>query len=292
MISASFRLNLKSLVLPTYLKNMKIFRILLLLMIATSIVGCSKFRKIQKSGDWKVKYEAAVEYYENEDYHRTTLLLEDILPIIRGTQEAELGNFYLAYSYFHQKQYILSAHHFEEFVRIYGRSEYVMEAAYMHAYSLYLQSPDYQLDQTVTYEAIAAMQNFINKYTASEYAIEGDKIIDDMQEKLERKAYEQCKLYYKLRNLRGYKAPLVVYDNFADDFPDSDYNEEVSYLRIETAYDYAEASITSKQKERYQIAIDHYLKFIDKYPDSEYLKDAEKIYAKSIEEITKFADSN
>lgn len=267
---------------------MREIRILILFIIAVAALGSCKFRKIQKSGDWKVKYEAALQYYEEEDYHRTILLLEDILPIIRGTEEAELGNFYLAYSYYYQKQYILSAHHFQEFVKIYGRSDYVMEAAYMHAYSLYLQSPDYQLDQTVTYEAVAAMQNFINKYPASEYAPDADRIIDDMQEKLEKKAYEQCKLYYKLRR---YKSALVVYDNFADDFPDSEYNEEIAYLRIETSFDYAEESIFSKQKERYQNAIDHYLEFIDKYPNSEYIKDAEKIYAKSIEEITKFAGS-
>lgn len=268
---------------------MREIRILFLLIMAVSIVGCSKFRKIQKSGDWKVKYEAALEYYEKEDYHRTIILLEDILPIIRGTEEAELGNFYLAYSYYYQKQYILSAHHFEEFVRIYGRSEYVMEAAYMHAYSLYLQSPDYQLDQTVTYESVEAMQKFINKYPASDYAVDADKIIDEMQQKLEKKAYEQCRLYYKLRR---YKSALVVYDNFSKDFPDSDYNEEVSYLEIETSYDYARESIRSRQEERYRNTVEFYLSFLDKYPNSKFLKDAEKIYADCIEEITKFADSN
>ncbi|MEQ9465837.1 MAG: outer membrane protein assembly factor BamD [Ekhidna sp.] len=268
---------------------MREIRILFLLIVAVGTLGGCKFRKIQKSGDWKVKYEAALAYYEEEDYHRAIILFEDILPIIRGTQEAELGNFYLAYSYYYQKQYILSAHHFDEFVKIYGRSEYAMEAAYMHAYSLYLQSPDYQLDQTVTYEAVAAMQNFLNKYPYSDYAPESDRIIDEMQEKLEKKAYEQCKLYYKLRR---YKAALVVYDNFADDFPDSDYNEHVSYLRIETSHDYAKESIRSRQEERYKTAVDYYLAFIDKYPNSKYLKDAEKIYADSIEEITKFADSN
>ncbi|MEO9482000.1 MAG: outer membrane protein assembly factor BamD [Ekhidna sp.] len=268
---------------------MREFRIFFLLILAATVVGCTKFRKIQKSDDWKVKYEAALAYYEEADYHRTILLLEDILPIIRGTEEAELGSFYLAYSYYYQKQYILSAHHFEEFVRIYGRSDHVIEATYMNAYSLYLQSPDYQLDQTVTFDAVTAMQKFINRYPSSEYAPEADRIIDDMQQKLEKKAYEQCKLYYKLRR---YKSALIVYDNFAKDYPDSDYNEEVSLLRIETSYDYASESIKSRQQERYKETIDHYLKFIDKYPNSKFLKDAEKFYANSIEEITKFADSN
>lgn len=264
-------------------------RIFFLLIIAISVVGCSKFRKIQKSGDWKVKYDAAMEYYENEDYHRATILFEDILPIIRGTAEAELGNFYLAYCYYYQKQYILSAHHFDEFVKIFGRSEYVMEAQYMHAYSLYLQSPDYELDQTVTYEAIAAMQLFINRYPTSEYASQADAIIDELQQKLEKKAYEQCKLYYKLRR---YKSALVVYDNFKDDYPDSGYQEEVAFMKIETAHDYATESIPSKQEERFRQATEYYLEFLNKYPNSKFLKEAERIYAKSIEEITKFADSN
>ena len=241
-----------------------------------------------KSADWKTKYDAAIEYYNAEDYKRATELFEDILPIIRGTAEAEQGNFYIAYCYYHQQQYVLSAYHFQEFVNIYGRSEFVLEATYMHAYSLYLQSPDYQLDQTSTYEAIAAMQNFINNYPTSEYAQEADKTIDAMQVKLERKAYETCKLYYKLRR---YKSGLVVYENFKNDFPDSKFNEEVAFLNIETSYDLARQSIYSKQEERFKETISFYTEFVDKYPNSEYLKVAEKIYADSIKEITKFATS-
>ncbi len=267
---------------------MRGIRIAIYLSLALTILGCSKFRKIQKSGDWKTKYDAAIQYYETKDYHRTTILLEEILPIIRGTKEAELGNFYFAYAYFYQKQYILSAHHFNEFVTIYGRSEYVMEAAYMHAYSLYAQSPDYQLDQTTTYEAVAAMQNFLNKYPSSQYASDADKIIDEMQVKLETKAYNTAKLYHKLRR---YKSALVAFDNFKSDYPDSEFNEEIAFLNIETAFDLAEVSIRSKQEERYRNTVAFYETFVDKYPNSGYLKDAEKIYAKSIEEITNFVSS-
>jgi outer membrane protein assembly factor BamD len=268
---------------------MRGIRLSIILVLAISLFGCSKFKRIQKSADWKVKYEAALKYYENEQYNKVTVLFEEILPIIRGTEEAELGNFYFAYAYYYQKQYILSAHHFQEFVNIYGRSDYALEASYMHAYSLYLQSPDYQLDQTTTYEAIVAMQSFINRYPTSEYAPDADKIIDEMQVKLETKAYNTAKLYHKLRR---YKSALVAFENFRNDYPDSDFNEEISFLNIETSFDLAEASIRSRQEERYRNTIEFYQKFIDKYPNSEFLKDAEKIYTKSIEEITNFANSN
>lgn len=264
-------------------------RYFILLLTLVAISSCSKFRKIQKSPDWRLKYDAAMEYYKNEKYYKSTTLLEEILPIIRGTKEAELGNFYFAYGYFYQKQYILSAHHFKEFVRTYGRSEYVMEADYMHAMSLYLQSPEYNLDQTTTYEAVEALQYYIDRYPASEKIFAADTMINELQVKLETKAYNNAKLYYKIYR---YKAALVVFENFHKDFPDSYYNEEVSFMGIETAYEYAKVSIDSKKEERFRDAIERYEKFLEKYPKSEFLKEAEQFFVKSREELAKFADQN
>lgn len=252
-------------------------------------MSCSKFRKIQKSGDWKVKYEAALEYYEKKDYYHSNVLLEEIIPIIRGTEEAEKANFIYAYTYYYQQQYILSAHYFKLFTEVYGRSDYVEEAAYMHAHSLYNQSPQPSLDQTSTYEAIAALQSFLNKYPYSKYEEEADNQIDELQVKLEEKAYESAKLYYQLRR---YKAALVAFENFQYDFPDSKFNEEIAWLRVETAHNLASVSIRSKQQERFQTTVDLYEKFVDKYPNSKYLKQAERIYEDSIEQLTIFADQN
>jgi len=251
--------------------------------------SCTKFRKLQKSTDWKVKYEAALAYYEDKDYYRSSVLLEEILPIIRGTEEAEKANFIYAYTYFHQNQYILSAHYFKTFTEVYGRSEFIEEAAYMHAYSLYKQSPQASLDQTSTYEALAALQLFLNKYPFSQYEEEAEGLINELQIKLETKAYDNAKLYYKLRR---YKAALIAFDNFANDYPDSKFNPELAFLAVQTAFDLAEVSITSKQEERYKNTVDRYEEMVDKYPNSPYIKEAEEIYAESIEQLTIFADQN
>jgi len=230
-----------------------------------------------------------MEYYKNEKYNKASILLEEILPIIRGTEEAELGNFYFAYSYFYQRQFILSAHHFQEFGRTFGRSEYAMEAQYMHAYSLFLQSPEYNLDQTTTYESVDALQAYIEKYPASEKVEEADSLIGDLQIKLETKAYFNAKLFYKIKR---FKAALVIFDNFHKDFPDSKYNEEVNFMGIGTTYEYARVSIPTKQEERFRNAVTLYEEFIDKYPKSEFLKEAEEFFIKSREELAKFADQN
>ncbi|MEQ9230548.1 MAG: outer membrane protein assembly factor BamD, partial [Cyclobacteriaceae bacterium] len=60
----------------------------------------------------------------------------------------------------------------------------------------------------------------------------------------------------------------------------------------ETMYDYAKASISDRQEERFQLCIDRYQNFIEKYPSSEYLKEAEQYFVKSREELAKFADRN
>ena len=261
------------------------FGILLIVFVVT--VGCSKFQKIRKSSDWETKYEAALEYYEKKDYYRSNILLEEILPIIRGTEEAELANFIYAYTYYYQDQYILSSHYFKTFSEVYSRSEYAMEAEYMNAYSLFLQSPSSELDQTSTFEAIQAMQIFINKFPYSEYASKADEIIDELQVKLERKAFENAKLYYTIRR---YKAALLAFENFRKDYPDSEYQGEISYYAVDAAYQYALVSVTAKQKERLQTAVENYEYMIDRFPESKFIGEAEKIYMKTVEELAIFAD--
>lgn len=266
------------------MRKMRFLGVYFTLFVMILMTSCSKFRKIQKSADWKEKYEAALAYYEEEDYYRAGILLEEILPIIRGTKEAEKANFLHAYTYYHQRQYLLSANYFQNFSVVYSRSDMAEEAAYMHAYSLYLQSPDSNLDQTSTYDAVTAFQNFINNHPHGEYTDKVNDIMDEMQHKLEVKAFDNAKQYHKLRR---YEAALIAFENFAKDFPDSKLIEETLFLSVDTQYSYAKESIYTKQKERYAKTVELYEELIDKYPDSEFLKRAENMYSNSLDEIRK-----
>ncbi|MBL7866324.1 MAG: hypothetical protein JNK10_15785, partial [Cyclobacteriaceae bacterium] len=101
-------------------------------------------------------------YYEKKDYYRTAILFEEILPIVRGLPEGEKVEFYLAYCQYYERQYLLASNQFRTFYETYGRSSFAQEAFFMFAYSLYVSSPDSNLDQTSTVEGMNAMQNFIN----------------------------------------------------------------------------------------------------------------------------------
>ncbi len=255
-------------------------------MAALLLTSCGKFRKIEKSQDWRVKYEAAMQYYEEEEYYKASVLFEQILPIVRGMPEGEKVQYYYAYCQYNQGMYTLSAHHFKTFFETYGRSEFAEEAYFMYAYSLYADSPEFNLDQSNSQEAIMAMQMFLNRYPTSEMAPEASEVVDELQVKLEQKGYENAKQYYRLER---YNAAVVAFESFSNNFPDSKYNEEISYLKFIAQYQYALNSIYSKQLERYRLANEYYLDFLDRYPNSDFLKDAEKRYQDSLEKVSDLA---
>lgn len=266
--------------------------IFFLIVLAFSLLtACSKFSKLQKSGTDDEKYKAALEYYQEGDFYRAGLLFEELIPLLKGSTESEMAQFYYAYTQYQQEQYNMSQFLFKKFYDTYARSDYAQEALYMHAYSLYKDSAPHTLDQTSTMTAISALQDFINAYPESPFRNECTGYIMELRKKLELKAYEKAKLYYKISdfNLASLKSAVISIDNFKKDFPDSQYSEELSYLKVDAQYTLAKSSFTDKQKERYQAAVKYYQEFVDKYPQSTYLKDAEKLYSSSEEELERIA---
>lgn len=251
-------------------------------------ISCSKkFNKLQKKGTLEEKYKAAIDYYQKADYYKAGVLLEEITPLLKGDSTSERAQFYNAYCNYYQGNYQMSSYLFKTFYATYNNSDFAEESYYMYAYSMFKDAPPYNLDQTNTLTAIDALQTFINTYPGSKYEKKCTKDLDDLRYRLELKAYEKTKLYFKTREpsflgRSNYKATVVSVDNFRKDFPDSKFNEELSYLQILAQQELSDVSYYSKQKERYNEAITLYEKFIDKHPNSKYLKELEKVYSKSL----------
>jgi outer membrane protein assembly factor BamD len=263
------------------MKNFNLLCVLAGLALIVS-VGCSRFNKLQKHGTLEEKLKAAIEYYDDKEYYKANTLLEEILPLVRGRIEAERATFYLAYTHYKQKEYVMSSYYFREFALTYPRSEYTEEAVFMHGKSQYMDSPEYNLDQTSTEGAIKYLQEYANKYPTGKYMEETNKLLDELSSKVRFKTYENCKLYAKIRN---YKSAVVAIQGFLDAYPDTEYSEEMYYLRFESQYYLAKNSIESKQLDRYYEAIEFYHNFVDKYPGSKYVKQAEAFYETSRSKI-------
>lgn len=268
----------------------KLITYISIFIIALGLFSCrSKFNKVRKKGTYDEKYGAAVRYYEKKDYYHANILFEGLVPLSNGRKQAAEVQLYYAYCQYYQKQYIMASYHFKKFFETYPRDENVPDAMYMRAMSLYKLSPRYSLDQESTSKSVTAFQNYINKYPQSKHALEVNTKIDELQEKLELKTYKNTKLYVKIGY---YKAAVIAIENFRLDFPDSHYNEELQFLKIQVQTDLAKKSldlveedgeIINLKRNRYKKAQQFYYNFIDSYPYSKYTKDAEGLF-KSIEQ--------
>ena len=244
--------------------------------------ACGDYNKILKSNNVDQKYEAALKYFDKKDYYRAGVLLEEVRPLLAGRIEAEKAAFLYAYTQYHERLYATSAELFRNFFDTYGRSPYAEESLFMHAKSLYYDSPDFNLDQTSTQTAIVSIQDFLNRYPESKYKEEANKMYEELAAKLERKEFENAKLYSQMRY---YQAAVSAFSTFQREYPSSDFNEEAAYLKIVAQFNLAEESVPEKQRERYFDTVGFYQAFVDKFPKSKYLRNAEAIYDKSSKQL-------
>lgn len=267
------------------LKTMRFIKIIILFIILAGLASCSKFNKLVKSTDTTKKLEAAIAFYKKKDYYKAATLLDEIVPMLKGKEEGETAQYYQAFTYYDDKQYVMSGYYFKEFYDEYKRSDKAEQCYFMYAKSLYNESPQYNLDQESTTAAINGLQAFANRYPTSTYMPEANKISEELNKKLELKDYENTKLYYKIRN---YKSAVISLSNFLGKYPQSIYHEEMMYLKIKAQHDLARKSIEGKKKkDRYLDAMEFYLEFIDKHPNSKLRKDAEALYVTCEREVKK-----
>ena len=254
---------------------MKVKKIYFILLIF-ALVGCqSEYQKLLTGSDYEEQYTTAVSYYEKGDYLKAYTLFENILPAYRLTEKAEKINYYIANCYFKENDFLMSAYYFERFTMSFPASELLEEAYYYTAVCYYYNSPKSSLDQSHTVKAINSFQMYLNKYNKGKYSKESNDYIAELRAKIEKKAFDNSKIYFELAD---YKAAVIALKNCLKDFPDSKYREEIIFLTLRSSFLLAENSVESKKIDRYEIAANDYKAYIDEYPKGQRAKDAEKIF--------------
>jgi outer membrane protein assembly factor BamD len=277
-------------------KQRPILSVLLIMLVLLAGSCKSKFEKLKASNDNAKKYQAAIAYYNKKDYNKALELFETLVQRYRGQAQAEDLYYYYAYTNYRLRDYTSASYHFKQFADTYPASTRAEECNFMSAYCYYLDSPIFSLDQENTTKAIDKLQLFINLYPKSERVAEASKLIQNLRDKLERKAYENAKLYLTISD---FQAAVIDFGNVLRDYPDTKYAEEMEFLTIRAQYMYAYHSSVYKQEERYNQAITFEQQFAEKYPASKYLtnavslkKDSESGIAKAKKTLTEYADEN
>lgn len=245
---------------------------ILLLLIGLTAVTCARKDLIKPGDTLPQAFGKAKNLYENGKYSEASQAFETVIRIGRGTEYARDAQFYLAESYYEDGRYLLAASEYERFKTLYPQSPRREEADFKEAYCYYELSPRFKLSQKYTNTAIEKFRLFNSRYPDSDRIQQSSEYITELRSKLARKLYNSADLYMRTDQ---YEAAIIYYDLTIDRYPESKWAERALVNEINAYVMYADRSVRSKQRERYEKAIASYEKYLQLFPDSEYRSQAE-----------------
>lgn len=234
--------------------------------------SCSEYQRVLKTDDIASKFKLGTELYELGKFEKANRLFLQIVPKYRGKPQAQKLMYMHSKAFYNTKDYYTANYKMEQFVESYPDSERVDEIAFLGAKSYYFLSPKYSRDQTETIDALEKLQEFINRYPDSKYFNDANAIIQELDLKLEKKAYEIALQYNKTGPYhRDYNSAITAFDNFLDSFPGSVFREDALFYKFDSAYKLAVNSVKWKQNERTEKALKYYRSLMRYFPETKYL---------------------
>lgn len=243
---------------------------------AAACVACkSQYDTLLEGNDAGAKYKAAFEYYNIGKYQKAAQLFESLSFLTSGTERDDTVHYYWGLSNYKFKDYYAAEGNFKSFVEAFPKSVFTESAQFLKIDCMFRGTLRYELDQTPTYKCISEISTFLIEYPETDKREICDKMIADLKERLDRKEFENARLYYKMED---YKAARVALKNVLKDNAENQYREEVLYYIAMSSFKFADMSVSTKQKERFLEFQDDYLNFIGEYPESEHRRELDALY--------------
>ena len=236
--------------------------------------GCAGVNSLLKSGKPDLIYAKALEFYAKGKWSRASTLFEGVQHYYSGTSREDSISFFNARCKYKNLDYDTASTLLDEFRRKFGRSVFIEEAEGMYAMCFYKLSPGPTRDQTMTGQAIIAVNEFMSRYPESKYIEDFKNIDKELTQRLHDKAYINAYTYYKIGK---YKSAIIALKNALRKYPESNHREEIMYLIVDASYRFASNSVEAKQIDRYMSMLDSYYSFIAEYPESTHVKELDRM---------------
>lgn len=244
------------------------------------LTSCGEYNKVLKSPDYNYRYEYAKKAFELQKYTQATTILSDLINVFKGTDKAEESLYLLGLSYYENKDYDNAGSYFKNYYQHYPKGQYAELARFYCGYGYYIDSPESQLDQKKTMEAIEELQSFLDFFPKSDKVSIAQNAIFELQDKLVLKELENAQLYYNLGNYMGnnYESAVITAKNAIKEYPYSKYKEQLEMLVLKSRYREAVESVEEKKEARMRTVVDEYYAFINDFPESDNRKEADNIF--------------
>ena len=248
----------------------------------------NEFNRVYKTNDYSYKYEYAKECYAQGKYTRASTLLQGLVTLQKGTDNAQESLYMLGMAEYNSKDYEGAAATFKKYFSSYPKGAYAQEAEFYAGMSLYNSTPEPRLDQSQTVNAIAAFQEYIDLFPDGKERSQAQQRLFELQDKLVQKELYSAQLYYDLGQYFGnctyggnnYEACIITAQNALKDYPYSKLREKFSLLVMKSKFELAQQSVEEKKLERFQDADDECYGFLNEYPDSKDKVTAERFITK------------
>lgn len=260
---------------------------LIILLAFFTLAACnSQYDKAMKSADKDLIIKTANDYFAKKKWQKALGLYERVTNLVSGTDE--MGNvvYNTAYANYYDKNYKLAGYQFKNFAVSFPQEARTEDAAYMSALCYYKGSMQYNLDQSSTELAINELQNFIDTYPESEKSKNINGLIDELSYKLEFKAFENSKQYYKMGE---YKAANVSFENVLNDFPSTKLRGKINDYLMKSKYELAMNSSYDLKEERLESAVAYSKQLEKEFPDTDLSKNAVTMRRRMEQEKVSFA---
>ncbi len=264
--------------------------IIILSSIALLMCSCaSEFNAVYKYGDQEAKYEYAKEFFARGKFQQAATLLEELVTMKKGTEEAQECLYMLGMAQYNNQDYQAASETFKKYGASYPRGIYAEPAAFYVGQALFESSPEPRLDQSPTNGAINAYQQFMDLFPDSKLRARAQDRLYILYDKLIQKEYLSAELYYNLGGYFGninsndesnYNASIITAQNALKTYPYCSLREEFMLLIMKSKFQLAENSTQEKRLERYRDAEDECYGFINEFPESKNVATAEKFIAK------------
>lgn len=243
------------------------------------LCSCGEYQKALKSRDYEYKYEYAKKAFEQKRYAQASTLFKECSTVFKGTEKAEECLYLLGMSEFENKDYVTAGSYFKMYYTRYPRGKYAELARFYSGYGYYLDSPEAQLDQSTTEQAILELTSFLEYFPHSDRVRQAQQAVFDLQDKLTLKQLQNAQLYYNLGTYMGnnYESAIIVAQNAIKDHPYSKYKEDLEMLILKSKFQEANLSIEERKVDRFREVLDEYYNFTNNYPESKYTDEANNI---------------
>lgn len=236
--------------------------------------GCNSVQQVLKSGRPDHMYKIALKHYDKQKWSKASMLFEAAGPYYAGTVQEDSIAYMNAFCKFKMREYDAATSMLDDFRRKFGRSVFIEDAEGILALSYFYLAPGPTRDQTMTTQALVAVNEYLAHYPTSERSEEFRKMNKMLTERLHDKTYLNAYTYYKIGR---YKSAIVALKNALKLYPSTSHREEIMYLIVKSASKLADNSVQDKQADRYLSTLDSYYSFVAEFPESHHIKELDRL---------------